>query len=70
MANKFHQFDVVRYKDSPDNLIVAEVEPGGSRYLLKQSKQAVTEVGWATEDELELVKKAYADVTGFGHYSH
>ncbi len=28
------------------------------------------EIVWVNEGELELVKKAYADVTGFGYYSH
>jgi hypothetical protein len=69
MTGKFQQFDVVRRTGSLENLIVAAVEPDGLRYMLKD-QTGCHEIGWANEDELELVKKAYADVTGFGYYSH
>jgi hypothetical protein len=65
MAYKFLRGDTVRVIGTPDDhLIVREAEPGGLRYMLASSSGVVSAIGWAPEDQLELVKRASDDDTG------
>jgi hypothetical protein len=65
MAYKFLRGDTVRLVGTPDPLIVKEAELDGLRYMLMDSGGVVSTIGWAPEDQLELVKRASDDETGW-----
>jgi hypothetical protein len=65
MAFKFLRGDIVRQIGKPDDLIVAHADEHGQRYLLAQNPDSLAPQTWASEDELELVKRASDNESGW-----
>ena len=64
MPYKFLRGDTVRHIGKPEHLVVEQIEPEGSMYMLKDSESIVSTIEWVPEDQLELVKRASDDETG------
>ncbi len=64
MAYKFLRGDTVRQIGKSDDLIVARADETGERYLLTHSPESATPQIWASENELEIVKRASDSFTG------
>jgi hypothetical protein len=65
MPYKFLRGDTVRQIGKLDDFKVVSAEEGGERYLLTQNINNVVTQNRARESELELVKRASDDETGF-----
>jgi hypothetical protein len=63
MAYKFRRGDTVRVAGNPTDMIVTHTDDG-TRYMLAQHANDIAPQKSATEDELELVKRASDDETG------
>jgi hypothetical protein len=64
MAYKFLRGDTVRVAGAPPDLIVTHTDDGIT-YLLAQHENDIAPQKSATEDELELVKRASDQETGW-----
>ena len=66
MPYKFRRGDTVRRIGAEEDFLIAHAEEGGERYLLTHNPNSVAPQTSASEDELELVKRASDDFTGLG----
>jgi hypothetical protein len=64
MPYKFLRGDTVRRIGTEEDLIVAQADDDGTRYLLTHNSNSVAPQTSASEDELELVKRASDSFTG------
>jgi hypothetical protein len=63
---KFLRGDIVRHIGESDDLIVARADETGERYLLTQNPDSDAPEVWASESDLEIVKRASDSFTGWG----
>jgi len=65
MPYKFLRGDTVRRIGTEEDLVVVHADEGGTRYVLTHHPKSVAPQTSASEDELELLKRASDDETGF-----
>jgi hypothetical protein len=65
MPYKFLRGDTVRHIGKSEELIVAHADETGERYFLATSPFKAAPEIWASEDELEVVKRASDSYTGW-----
>jgi hypothetical protein len=65
MAYKFLPGDTVRHIGESDEWTIARPDKTGERYLLNQSRESDAPEVWASENELEIVKRASDSYTGW-----
>ena len=65
MPYKFLRGDTVRHISDPAEWIVAKVNEDGTQYLLHEPSAEDPSSPWTPEEDLEIVKRASDDETGF-----